>query len=504
MSETETATTVNTVNAVNTIIKKSGPEIIKTPVINDKGPPLWNFFNALAFLILIIVIFIFSMLGITQFASIAEIKKNWKKHRCNPSIMPFASIYGYNTSENFNYCMGNIFNVHSADITGSFTTIISKFTGILSILMGSINSLRTALATLGGGINVVFQDFKDRITTFFFKIRLSSIRVKLLMQRMYATMFSVMYMGLSGITSVSNFSHTALFGFLDTFCFTPDTRIKIEITTGDKVQEVTIPIAKVRIGDILLPGRARVTSKFHFNAPGQPMVKIGDGQSAIQVSSNHYMLHEGKWIRSEEHPDATQIGPYTGNSLICLNTDTHEIPMGPYRFRDYDETEEGGVDTLTMRYIENRINSRNEDIKQKYPFDEYFPSLEKGVEVLLEDGNVTTMEAISVGTKLSTGCTVIGKVQREISEYCVIDSYGIKGPIITSSATLIWYKQKWVRAGEIYKIHKSTINPVFISLFVSPSSIIELASGHIVRDSIELCSPDAETYYSQQLKQLNT
>ena len=81
MSETETATTVNTVNAVNTIIKKSGPEIIKTPVINDKGPPLWNFFNALAFLILIIVIFIFSMLGITQFASIAEIKKNWKKQR---------------------------------------------------------------------------------------------------------------------------------------------------------------------------------------------------------------------------------------------------------------------------------------------------------------------------------------------------------------------------------------------------------------------------------------
>jgi hypothetical protein len=129
--------------------------------------------------------------------------------------------------------------------------------------------------------------------------------------------------------------------------------------------------------------------------------------------------------------------------------------------------------------------------------------LEKSVKVLLGDGTQISMEAIPVGAKLSTGCTVIGKVQREISEYCVIDSYDGKGPIISSS-TLIWHNQMWIRAGELYKIRTASNNPVFISLFVSPSSTIELASGHIVRDSIELCSPDAEMYYSQQLKQLNT
>lgn len=56
--------------------------------------------------LLIVVIF-----GLLFFSSILtnglqDIKDNWPKYRCSPTYMPFASYLGYDTMENFSYCVG--------------------------------------------------------------------------------------------------------------------------------------------------------------------------------------------------------------------------------------------------------------------------------------------------------------------------------------------------------------------------------------------------------------
>lgn len=484
---------------------QSGSAAIASAAAQDGGGiAIWNFFNALAFLILITLICIGIMYALSGTASIAQIKANWDKHRCDPSVMPFAALYGHNTSDNFNYCLGNIFDTKSLDITGPFSTVLGSFTSLLSMMMKSINSLRVGVATIGGGINVMFQDFTDRITTFFFQLRLSAIRIKALIGRMYAIMFAVMYMGLSGITGMTSFSNTVLFKFLDTFCFTPDTEVEI-IRKGKDKSEI-VPILDVQIGDILLPTKSIITSKFHFAANGQPMVTLYDKKidKYVHVSSNHYLAYNGNWIRADEHPDAlTSPQPFNGNSLICLNTTNHIIPIGNYEFRDYDETEDNNVDEKTMRFIEKTINGEKvtkEQPTSSYPFREYYPAIHPTTKILLADGTAQSIGEIMLGTKLSTGCTVIGKVHREIREYCLM-------PHGVSSSTLVWNKKdhNWKRAATMSTLWTTKASPVvFTSLFVSPSSIIELADGTMIRDSMELCSPDAELYYAQQLKQLKT
>lgn len=465
------------------------------------GIALWNYFNALAFIILMTLIFVGIAYALSGTASIAQVRANWDKYRCDPSVMPFASLYGFNTSENFNYCLGNIFDTKSLDITGPFSTVLGSFTSLLSMMFNSINSLRVGVATLGGGINVMFQDFTDRISTFFFQLRLSAIRIKALIGRMYAIMFAVMYMGLSGITGMTSFSNTVLFGFLDTFCFPPDTEVEI-IKNG---QPTKVLIMDVQIGDILLPTNSRVTSKFHFGANGQPMVTLFDKTSNkyVNVSSNHYLAYNGTWIRADKHPDALCAPqPYVGNSLICLNTSDHVIPIANYRFRDYDETEDNNVDENTMRFIENTLNGTKsqKSPQPSYPFREYYPAIAPSTGIKLKDGSIQSIQDITLGTKLSTGCTVIGKVYREVHEYCLMP-YGI------SSSTLVWNKKaiRWQRAATLSKLWTTNAKPViFVSLFVTPSSMIELADGTVIRDSMELCSPDAEMYYAEQLKQLTT
>jgi hypothetical protein len=481
----------------------SGSSLITTAAAAQEtsGIALWNYFNALAFIILITLIFIGIAYALSGTASIAQVRANWDKYRCDPSVMPFAALYGFNTSDNFNYCLGNIFDTKSLDITGPFSTVLGSFTSLLSMMFNSINSLRVGVATLGGGINVMFQDFTDRISTFFFQLRISAIRIKALIGRMYAIMFAVMYMGLSGITGMTSFSNTVLFGFLDTFCFQPDTEIEVIKKGKDKSEKIMI--MDVQIGDILLPTYSCVTAKFHFGANGQPMVKLFDKENNnyVHVSSNHYLAYNGNWIRADKHPDAlTEPQPFIGNSLICLNTSDHVIPIGNYRFRDYDETEDNNVDENTMRFIENTINCDKTSQGPSYPFREYYPAIAPSTHIKLKNGTTIPIQDITLGTTLSTGCTVIGKVYREISEYCLM-------PFGISSSTLVWNKKKicWERAATMSKLWTTNAKPVvFVSLFVTPSSIIELADGTMIRDSMELCSPDAELYYAQQLKQLKT
>lgn len=464
----------------------------------DTGSQVWFVFNAVATLILLSILFLLAIYGITMVNNIRDVKENWDKYRCDPSVMPFASFYGFNTAENFNYCMGNIFDMQSVGITAPFATIMSKFTGILGVLLNATNGMRTSIASLGGGINVIFQEFVDRISSFFFQMRQSAIRMKMLMARMYTTMFAVIYMGTSAITGVQSFSNTVLFSFLDTFCFEPSTQIQVE-RDG---RPATIPIADVRLGDTLLPTRSTVTSKFHFNAHGQPMVRLlsPTDRREVYVSSNHYMSYNGRWIRSEFHPDATVTEPYDAQSLICLNTSDHVIPIGDYMFRDYDETEDNDVDKKTMRMIESRVNASATDTHTNIPtyrFNEYMPSVSPSTQIQCANGSCHTAGAIQLGTRLSTGGTVVGKVHRLITEYCILDGEHI------APSTLVWHPaySTWIRAGEMEHIdvHTYDLPKVYIALFVTPSSTMELKNGMQIRDSIELCSPDAEVYYAEQL-----
>ena len=444
---------------------------------------LWSFGNALAFMILLIILFGVIYNGLSFANEIQRIKDNWAEQRCNPMIMPFASQFGYNTSENFQFCMGKIFNIHSASYTDSFGSITSRFTGLLTSIFSSISSMRNVIATLGGGINVVFQEFTDRISLFFFKLRMNAIHLKMMFGRIYAILFSVMYMGMSGITGISSFTNTFLFSFLDTFCFPGDTLITVADNVNNTIKQV--PIKDIKIGDVLLPGDCRVTSTFSFYAKGQPMVKIG----SIVVSTNHYMYFQGKLIKAGEHPYAIHLGHWTSNDyLYCLNTSNHIIPVGIMDFLDYDET--GKADKETMQFVENRINATSLPVKQNN-FTEYGFAIDENEQIWTKSGRKAIKDVV-IGEKLTTGSEVVGFIRKEVSEICTV--FGMK---ITPS-TLYWNSKKWARIGEHFPIEK--VKMEFVSLIVTPNSQIELGNGIYVRDYMELCSPDTETYYSKHIK----
>lgn len=444
---------------------------------------LWSFNTALFVVILIITITFILIFGVSRIFDFRNIKKNWATERCKPMIMPFAGLFGYDEKENFEFCLGKVFNTHSMPMFGSMGTMMGHFTGLLQNVFDSIGSLRNTIASLGGGINVIFQEFTERISTFFFRLRVSAIHIKTLIGRMYAIMFSVMYMGLSGITGMTSFTNTFLFSFLNTFCFPGDTLIEVD-------GKGHVPIKDIKLCDILKQTNSTVTGTFRFYSRGQPMVKLG---STI-VSTNHYVMYLGKPIMAEEHPDAIAIGPWNSDEpLYCLGTDNNRIPVGNYTFLDYDETSEGDKDT--MAFIESKLNGKL-TINQTYKFTEYSPAIGKTTKIKTKNGIVLAKD-IKIGDKLSTGNEVVGLIRKHVSEICTLSDETIITP-----STLIWNEEynKWNRIGN--NINCKTEKQELVSFVVVPNSQIELENGLRIRDYMELCSPDSEIHYSNCLKNI--
>jgi hypothetical protein len=442
--------------------------------------PLWSFNNALFFIILVVIIIIVIIFGLSSIVDIKNIKDNWSKYRCSPMIMPFAGLFGHNAKENMEFCMGKIFSAHSSPYMSSVGTMFSQSSNLLQMILGSVDSLRNTIATLGGGINVVFQEFTDRISNFFFRLRITAIYIKALIGRMYATLFSVMYMGMSGITGMTSFTNTFLFSFLDTFCFPGTTSILVK-------NKGMTPIKDIQIGDVLLPSESTVTANFQFYSKGQPMVRLG----STVVSTNHYVFYQDKLVMAGEHPHAMHLGPWNSEEpLYCLNTSNNKIPVEHYIFLDYDETTK--ADEITMRFIEERINAKK--AHQCYHFTEYCPAIGEQTSIKTVQGTKLAKD-IQIGDKLVTGSQVIGLIRREVHEICTLKD----GTILTPS-TLCWQENKWQRVGTFTEVEKET--DVLVSFVVVPNSQLELENGIRIRDYMELCSPDSEMYYSQHLESL--
>ena len=432
------------------------------------------------------IVLLFVMIGVwvvlLGVADTSEVSKNWPKYRCNPSVMPFASFYGHDTTENLNFCITGMMNSEMSGALSPVFQILATFLGTITTLVKVANNVRLEMATFMGGINTLFQNFADRFLQLTSHIRTSAQRIRMLMGRVYGSFFAMIFMSLSAMTALTNFGDTFLFKFLDTFCFDPDTEVTI-------LNKGKIPVKDVQIGDVFSTG-SKVTATFSFLADGQPMVELPGG---IKVSTNHYIRHEGTWIRSDAHPDAKLIQPWSGGTerpLICFNTNDHQIPVGSYVFLDYDETSD--ADKETMNWVEHKLNGRLGNSSQPY---EYSTLVGPTTELKLKSGKPISASSVKLGTELSMG-KVISIIKKKSKWTCQLPS----GEWVTPGL-LIWdTKQcKWFRAGDKYRKEWDSLGWTYSSFIVANTASYELYSGTVVRDYFEVHSPDTEQFYAKAI-----
>ena len=344
------------------------------------------------------------------------------------------------------------------------------------------------LATLVGGVIKIINEFKARMTAMMGRVKLTAGRMKTLMYRVYGTMFAVIYMGLSAQTGIANFGDTFIFKFIDTFCFPPEQPIILDDGTS-------IPISEVILGDVLQGGH-RVEIIYKFAADGQEMVELtpSSGHEAVQVSSNHFLKHNGKWIMAKDHPDAKPVGGWAGGldrPLYCLTTHDHLLPIGGYMFADYDETDEANAET--QAWVDKSLNGKTRK-DSPHPSASYEVGLPVSTMIKTLNGYKPLYE-IRLGDKITERDVVVGIQSSETNEFCRLSTTQR-----VTRGSLIWNEEKgeWQRAYSFLPEAPSSMTEV-IALFISPGAKYEIMGGHVIRDAMEVYSPDTKKSYAEYL-----
>ena len=421
-------------------------------------------------------------------SGIAEITKNWPKYRCNPMIMPFASLFGYDATENFNYCMKNIFSANAGTVLAPLYGIMANFTDIVGTVSNVANSFRLLIANLLHGMERLMSSFRDRFRTILFSIRTSFMKIQSLMGRVYSTFYAVVFMGLSALKAADNLAHNDLVTFMMEFCFPPDTPIMLE-------DGIELPLSMIKIGDRLAPVNGEVpivTSLFMFDGSKTSMVRIGE----TVVSAKHYMYYPplNSWIEAGDHPYAT--AEPSSPILFCLNTSSHELRIRNDIFSDYDESSNPAVARQVQILAEKLLNNgRYSEPRAK----DYVLGLDGNSVVRMNDCTIRPIKKIHPGERIKGGGRVLGIVRESCNK--VVRIPGLSRPHYVSASQLLWHANTntWRRACDVYPERLVKLrSPRILCHLITENNIIH-SEGQIYRDYREVSDPAMEEPYTVAL-----
>jgi hypothetical protein len=137
------------------------------------------------------------------------------------------------------------------------------------------------------------------------------------------------------------------------FCFTPRTTIKLK--DGREV-----PIQNLNLDDILENGE-KVEGILQTNGSTTDIYQLGE----IYVSGDHLVFYEplNEWVCVKDHPHATKQLKREP-ILYCLNTSTHTVQIGGFRFSDWEELPEestGGWNQLVAKMLHGLPATKTEN-----------------------------------------------------------------------------------------------------------------------------------------------
>lgn len=466
----------------------SAPAAFTVPIVAPAAPPtsggnsnniMW--FGLITFLNIAILVALFTV------GNLEEVAKNWPKYQCNPIYMPFASAFGHDPAENFQFCLNSVFAGKAAIMFAPLYNILNEFGAIISKIVNVAMGLRNLFANMLHSVQDFLGNVKQRILTIITQVRISFLKMNQLMGRVFGTMYAIIFMGISGLTAGQNIASNAIVKFLFEFCFAPET--PVELASGDirMIQDVKIGDSLAAIGGI----HPVVTSKFVFDGSKTSMVKIGD----VHLSAEH--LVDGDV--AEEHPDAVAASSIP--RLICMNVSGHQFRVGRLIVSDYDESSDATVIQTTQALAETKLNgippSSMTDSTVLSSLQEYTLGIEGHALVLLENGTWKLLREIQVGDIVQTGGTVLGTVTESVE-------YGVALPcgLIVSASQLLWTGDSWKRAAVAYPKSIQQIKQPLYQLFTKQCSSFHVKYNNVevcVREYREIADPAMEDSYREEL-----
>lgn len=87
-----------------------------------------------------------------------SIRNNWDLYRCNPLILPFAGLFGYDPSQTFTECL-------STNVKEASEPVVKPYDDLFSVLQSTAGNMSNSLGDIRGAMANMKDDFVNGISS---------------------------------------------------------------------------------------------------------------------------------------------------------------------------------------------------------------------------------------------------------------------------------------------------------------------------------------------------
>jgi hypothetical protein len=143
--------------------------------------------------IVIILIFVGMYFYNILAVGIKNIKDNWPVYRCNPSVMPFAGMFGHDVGSNFTYCIQNMQSDYMGYLLQPLNYLTSVQNNTMGTLMESIQDIRGFFNVIRNFITSIVQSIFGIFLNILIQMQFMLIKMKDMVGKVVGVMATMMY-----------------------------------------------------------------------------------------------------------------------------------------------------------------------------------------------------------------------------------------------------------------------------------------------------------------------
>jgi hypothetical protein len=326
-----------------------------------------DLFRSILIILSFIVLYFVTILSI----GVSNIKDQWAKYRCNPIIMPFASAFGQNPSQNFTYCIQTAQSNYMNYLTQPIHYNLSVMGDSVNVLTESVQSARAFMSNLRDFITSITQNIFGVFLNMLIEFQKTTIQLKDMMAKLVGVLATMLYT-LDGSVKTMNSVWSGPPGktvrALGNVCFHPSTLIQLQDGTYHEMKD--IPLNSVLKNGAIVQSVMKISNlnnttntietelnnhhSLSFYKEQIYEIDCGEKDKPIYITGSHliYDTLEQKYVQVQE---LSKVHPYIRIArsslqhipeLACLITSNHTIPIGPWIFHDWEDNQGSASKTL--------------------------------------------------------------------------------------------------------------------------------------------------------------
>ncbi len=269
-----------------------------------------------------------------------RIKDNWPEYRCQPLVMPFASLFGHNTAKNFAFCIQNIQTNFMDDLLKPVSFNIGILSGITSELSDQLQSARGFLSLFRFNLSDIFSNIFATMFNIMVEIQRMVINIKDMIGKMTGILLTTLFVLNGSMLTMASAWKGPPGQLVRALCFHPNTKVKLQ--NGNSFAMKEIPLNSI------LPNGSRVCAVMEISNLDEKgnyveeMYKVKNSEESadtIIVSGSHlvYDTNLGDFVHVKEL-SAAERSDVNCDVLYCLITSDHTIQIGEWIFHDWEDS----------------------------------------------------------------------------------------------------------------------------------------------------------------------